>query len=110
CGEIAVLLVLVPARWMLFRFAVPERLGIIIVSALATHTAWQWMFERFDALARFPYPRLDAAFLASAMRGAMAMLVVAGGVWLVKGLVNRWLQTEEPPASRLAAEIAAEPS
>jgi hypothetical protein len=37
-GEIAALLVLVPALGLLLRFAVPERLGIIIVSALATHT------------------------------------------------------------------------
>ena len=44
------------------------------------------MFERWDALAKFPYPKLDAVFLAGAMRGAMAMLIVAGAVWLVKGL------------------------
>jgi len=94
-GEIALLLMLVPALGLLFRFVVPERLGIIIVSALATRTAWQWMFERWNALAKFPYPKLDAAFLASAMRGAMAMLIVAGAVWLVRGLVNRWIRTEK---------------
>jgi hypothetical protein len=78
---------------------VPERLGTIIVSALAARSAWQWMFERWDALAKFPYPRLDAAFVAGAMRGLMAMLIMAGGVWLVKGLVNRWLGVEKMPAS-----------
>jgi hypothetical protein len=98
-GEIALLLVLVPALGLLFRLVVPERLGIIIVSALATHTAWQWLLERWAALARFPYPRLDAAFLASAMRGMMAMLIVAGAVWLVKGRINRWVRAEkiQPP-------------
>jgi hypothetical protein len=104
-GEVAALLVLLPALWLLFRFAVPERLGIIIVSALATHTAWQWMLGRWHALAKFPYPRLDAAFLASAMRGAMAMLIVAGAVWLVKGLVDRRLRAEKIPGSDLAARI-----
>jgi hypothetical protein len=92
-----VLLVLVPALALLFRFAVAERLGIIIVSALATRTAWQWMLEHWDALAKFPYPKLDAAFLASAMRGAMAMLIVAGAVWVVKGLVDRWIRAEKIP-------------
>ena len=41
-GEIAALLVLVPALGLLLRFVVPERLGIIIVSALAAPTAWPW--------------------------------------------------------------------
>jgi hypothetical protein len=107
-GEIAVLLVLVPAFGLLFKFAVAERLGIIIVSALATRVAWQWMFERWDALAKFPYPKVDAAFLASAMRGAMAMLIVAGGVWLVKGLVDRRIGAEKIPD--LDEKLPAEPS
>jgi hypothetical protein len=109
-GEVAALLVLVPALWLLFRIAVPERLGIIIISALATHIAWPWMFERWHALARFPYPRLDAAFLASAMRGAMAMLIVAGAVWLVKGLVDRWLRAEKNSPADVVVTITAEPS
>jgi hypothetical protein len=108
-GEIALLLVLVPALGLLFRFVVPERIGIIIVSALATHTAWQWLLERWAALARFPYPRLDAAFLAGAMRGLMAMLIVAGAVWLVKGRINRWVRAERIPAPDLAAKTPAAP-
>jgi hypothetical protein len=94
-GVIALLLVLVPALRLTFRFVVAERLGVIIVSALATRTAWQWMFERWNALAKFPYPKLDDAFLASTMRGAMAMLVVAAAVWLMRGPVNRWMQAEK---------------
>jgi HupE / UreJ protein len=108
-GEIAALLVLVPAFGLMFRLVVGERLGIIIVSALATRTAWQWMFERWNSLAKFPYPRLDAAFLASAMRGAMATLIIAGAVWLVKGVVNRRLRAEKIPPPDLPARIPAEP-
>jgi hypothetical protein len=107
---VAVLLVLVTALGLLFRFVVPERLGVVIISALATHTAWRWMLARWDALAKFPYPRLDAAFLASAMRGAMAVLIVAGAVWLVKSLVDRWLRTAKLPGAELAARVPAEPS
>jgi hypothetical protein len=105
-GVVAALLVLVPVLGLSFRLVVAERLGIIIVSALATRTAWQWLLERWDALAKFPYPKLDAAFLASAMRGAMAMLIIAGAVWLVKGRVDRWLRAEKIPdvCGRLPAE------
>jgi hypothetical protein len=90
-GEIAALLVLVPALGLLLRFVVPERLGIIILSALAAHTAWPWLIERWQALAKFPYLKLDAALLASAMRGLMALIIVAGAVWLLQGLIERWM-------------------
>jgi HupE/UreJ protein len=92
-GQIAVLLVLVPALALLFRLVVPERLGIIILSALVAHTAWHWMLERGELLARFPLPTLDAAFLASAMRGLMAVLILAAGVWIANGWLARRLLT-----------------
>jgi hypothetical protein len=91
-GEIAALLVLVPALGLLLRFVVPERLGIIIVSALSAHTAWPWLIERWQALAKFPDPKLGAALLASAMRGLMALIIVAGAVWLLQGLIERWMR------------------
>ena len=79
-GQIAVLLVLIPALDLLFRYVVAERLGIIILSALVAHIGWHWMIERGEQLAKFPFPTLDAAFLASAMRGLMAALFLALGV------------------------------
>jgi hypothetical protein len=86
-----VLLVLIPAVGVIFRYVVPERLGIIILSALVAHTAWHWMIERGTELAKFPLPALDAAFFASAMRGLMAALILAGGVWLANGALRRWI-------------------
>jgi hypothetical protein len=98
-GQIAVLLVLVPALALLFKYVVPERIGVIILSALVLHTAWHWMLERWEQLAKFPFPKLDAALLASAMRGAMAVLVLVGAVWLANGLLRRWtLPAENIPA------------
>jgi formate/nitrite transporter FocA (FNT family) len=101
-GQIAVLLVLVPVLSLLFRFVVPEWLGIIILSALVAHTGWHWMLERGEQLAKFPFPKLDAAFLASAMRGLMAALILAGAVWLANGLLRRWIQAagSSPSPSR----------
>jgi HupE/UreJ protein len=93
-GQIAVLLVLVPALGLLFGYVLPERIGIVILSALVTHTAWHWMLERGERLAKFPFPRFDAAFLASAMRGLMAVLILVALVALANGLLRRWMQME----------------
>lgn len=93
-GQLAVLLVLVPALGLLFRFVVAERLGIIILSALVTHTGWHWMLERGGQLAKFPFPPLDTAFIASAMRGLMAVLILAAAVWLANGWLRRWIAAD----------------
>src|SRR5262249_47580564 len=93
-GQIAVLLVLMPALGLFFRHIVPERLGIIILSALVAHTGWHWMLERGEQLAKFPVPEIDAAFLAGVMRAMMAALVLAALVLLVNGLLGRWIARE----------------
>lgn len=91
-GQLAVLIVLVPMLGVLFRYLVGERMGIIIVSALVAHTGWHWMLDRGAELMKFPLPVLDAAFLASLMRGLMAALLLAGAVALVNLLVSRVLR------------------
>jgi HupE / UreJ protein len=90
-GQIAVLLVLIPALNLLFRFLLPDRLGVIILSALVAHVAWHWMIERGEQLAKFPFPKIDAAFLVSVMRGLMAALILALGVLLANSMVRRWI-------------------
>ncbi len=87
-GQLLVLVALVPALDLLFRYVVAERLGTIILSALVTHTAWHWMTERAAILRqfRFEWPALDALFLASAMRWMMLVVIAAGLYWLVFGV------------------------
>lgn len=91
-GQISVLLVLVPALNLLFKYVVDERIGVIILSAFVAHTGWHWMIERWEVLAKFPFPTLDAAFFASLMRGAMAALILAGLVWIASGFIRRFVQ------------------
>src|SRR5262249_16428866 len=98
-GQLAVLLVLLAGFGLLFRYVLPERLGIIILSALVVHTAWHWMLERGELLARFPFPTLDAAFFASLTRGLLAALILAAGVWMVNGWIARQLRSNEPTAA-----------
>ena len=83
-GQLLVLLLLVPLFEFAFRHVLTERIGIIIVSALVAHTGWHWMIERGERLAQFPWPAADAATLAGAMRWLMALLILAGLVWLLR--------------------------
>jgi hypothetical protein len=90
-GQVAVLLVLVPALDSVFFRVVPGRLGVILLSALIAHTGWHWMTERFEALRKFSWPVLDAAAMASLLRWAMAALALAVVIWLSRGKVTAWM-------------------
>jgi hypothetical protein len=82
-GQLLVLAVLVPALQALFRFVVPERIGTIILSALVAHTAWHWTAERWERFRQFDLPALTMAGAASAVRWLMALVLVAGVLWLI---------------------------
>ncbi|MDE0101448.1 MAG: HupE/UreJ family protein [Bryobacterales bacterium] len=72
-GQLAVLCVLVPALAGLFRWAVAERPGMVVISAIAAHQAWHWSFERLEVLKRFPVPwGAVAAGSAAIVGGAIA--------------------------------------
>jgi hypothetical protein len=100
-GQVAVLVVLVPAMNLLFR-AVPERAATLILSALVAHTGWHWMADRWADLRKFPLPALDAAGLAGLLRWTMAAIALAALVWFADGWLRRWMGGEKtpPPATR----------
>ena len=83
-GQLLVLVVLVPALGLLFKYVVDERIGTIILSALVAHTAWHWMTERWAILRqfRFEWPVLDLAFWATAMRWGMVVVALLAAWWL----------------------------
>jgi hypothetical protein len=82
-GQLLVLVVMVPALGMLFRYVVAERMGTIILSAIVAHTAWHWMTDRYAVLQQFPWPAITAADAASAIRWLMLLIVLAAGAYLV---------------------------
>jgi HupE / UreJ protein len=88
-GQLLVLVLLIPALEILFRFVVAERLGTIILSVLVGHTAWHWMTERADRLSQFPWPAFDAPQLAVAIRWLMLLLILGGLVWLARGVLRQ---------------------
>jgi hypothetical protein len=95
-GQVAVLLVLVPAANLLFR-VIPARLGVIILSALIAHTGWHWMTERFAELRKFAFPALDAGAMASVLRWAMAGVAIGVVLWIANGWVTRKLDPGPSP-------------
>jgi hypothetical protein len=102
-GQLLVLVLMIPALELLFRYVVAERMGTIILSAIVAHTAWHWMIDRYAVLRQYQirWPALEAAPLAKALRLLMLIVIAAGLVWLVFGFLwPRMGRTEEDPAVR----------
>ena len=110
-GQLAVLVVVVPALgWLLSR--VPERAGVVVLSAVVAHQAWHWMTARGGELLQFrpALPPLDAALLATALRWGALALLAAGAAWGLAELYRRLGWTAGPTAGggTLEAEVDAE--
>jgi uncharacterized membrane-anchored protein YitT (DUF2179 family) len=105
-GQLLVLVAVIPALDLLFKYVVAERLGTIILSALVTHTAWHWMTERAAILRqfRFEWPVLDALFWASALRWMMLAVIAAGLYWLVFGVFKPQQRNKRSRESAVGAE------
>ena len=90
-GQLFVLCLAIPALALLFKYVVAERMGTILLSALVAHTAWHWMLDRWVVFRQYQLtlPAFDLAFLASAMRGGMVVLVIGGAAWLMLELYRR---------------------
>jgi len=100
-GQVVVLLLLVPALGLLFRFVVAERIGTIVLSAIVAHTAWHWTAERWATLSRYEWPGVTAAGLASALGWLLAGLVIAAAIWLTRMIP--WLPSSD--GSRATATL-----
>jgi hypothetical protein len=90
-GQLLVLLLLIPSLNLLYKH-INEKTLTIILSLVVGHTAWHWMLERGERLAKFPLPALDAASAAAGIRWLMALLVVAALGWLAAGAIQRYFK------------------
>lgn len=86
-GQLLVLLILVPALALLFRYVVAERMGTIILSAIVAHTAWHWMMDRGAVLAQF-----DIQWSADMLLWLAALVAVAAAA----GSVHRYFSRPKP--------------
>jgi hypothetical protein len=89
-GQLLVLALMIPALHLLFRYAVAERMGTIILSALVAHTAWHWMMDRWGVLRqyRIQWPAFDAAQWAGVLRGLMLLVIAGGAFWFIASLLR----------------------
>jgi hypothetical protein len=88
-GQLLVLALIVPALILVFRHAIAERVGTIILSVIVAHTAWHWMIDRGSALSEFSAPEFNASTLAMLMRWLMAIIALGSLVWVVSLLQKR---------------------
>ena len=95
-GQLLVLVIALPALALLVRYVVSVRMGTILISALVAHTAWHWLTERGEQLLQYRFPVMDAAALAVILRWLMALVAIAGLLWLASGLVKRWEGASRP--------------
>ncbi|HSD70655.1 MAG TPA: HupE/UreJ family protein, partial [Woeseiaceae bacterium] len=92
-GQLFVILLVVPVINLLFRFVMPERLGVIILSALLAHSGWHWMSERAASLAGYSmeWPAAVASLPATVIRWLLFLAVVAAVLWLMARFNRRVL-------------------
>ena len=97
-GQLLVLVVLVPALTLLFRYVVAERIGTILLSALVAHTGWHWATERGEQLLQFPWPAVNTALLLTTVRMLMVMVAASALAWLVFGVLLKGFSTPRTKA------------
>jgi hypothetical protein len=94
-GQLLVLVALIPALYLLFRYVVAERIGGIVLAVLVAHTAWHWLIDRFAVLRNFHPSAGDVvtALVDSGLPWLAAVLLVASVAWRVS---RRRLVVREP--------------
>lgn len=107
-GQLLVLVLLIPLLQLFFRYAVAERMGTIILSAIVAHTAWHWMLDRGSVLRQFriEWPALDATLLALVLRWLLLFMVLGGLLWLVRGASQRWAARTEARRPATATRVS----
>jgi hypothetical protein len=101
-GLLAWVAIVIAALSLLFRFVVPETAGVIVLSAIAAHTAWHWMLDR-GALAlqyQIVWPDLSAAFFVVVLRWLMFAVAMGGVLWLLTVLIGTADLTAQRAGSR----------
>ncbi len=92
-GQLLVLILVVPVLGLLFRYAVAERMGVILLSALVAHSAWHWMAERWVQFMAYELrlPVLNAQFYMALMQWGMLLIFASVVLWVMYEGFNRFL-------------------
>jgi hypothetical protein len=95
-GQVIALAVMMPLLYVVRRYVLRGRVGMIILSALVAQTAWSWMLERGAELAKQRWPRPDLMDLAT-VAFWVAGLMLAG---LAIGHLTRRLRLRDAAGAR----------
>ena len=92
-GQLLVVVLVVPVLALLFRYAVAERMGVIVLSALVAHSAWHWMTERWSQFAAYElsFPVLNTQFYVALMQWGMLLIFASAVLWIMYETFNRFL-------------------
>lgn len=111
-GQVLVVIIAVPVVHLLFKYALPERAGVILLSAILGHWAWHWMQERWTNLSAYDLslPAFSAQFMLGLMQWAALLCLSAAVLWLMNRVFSRYLGQQEfqerrPDASAADASI-----
>jgi hypothetical protein len=91
-GQILVVVIAVPIVHLLFRYALPERSGVILLSAILGHWAWHWMQERWANLSAYEFraPDFGLNFWVSLMQWGALLGLAACVLWGMHTLFSRY--------------------
>jgi hypothetical protein len=78
-GQLLALALMLPALAVVARYVLPGRIGTIILCAIIAHVGWDWMTERWTALASVNWPTLELASV-TVLLFWLAGLTLASGV------------------------------
>jgi len=106
-GQILILLLVIPALTILFKYFVNERVGTILLSALLAHSAWHWMLERGNVLSQYQLqtPNFDAQFFAGLMRWGMLAIIATGAVWVMYEIFKRFGDSPLVPTNQAEEKL-----
>jgi hypothetical protein len=92
-GQLLVIVVAVPVMNWLFRNAISERMGTIILSAILAHSGWHWLSSRASDLMAYSFqrPEFDYALLAAVMRWAILLLIIGSAICILFYIYRRFL-------------------
>ena len=81
-GQLGVLAIMLPGL-VLFRRLVPERTGIIILSAVVAVVGSYWIVERWQVLKQVQWPGLDPDTVLNGARWAAVVLIAFAAAWIL---------------------------
>lgn len=102
-GQLLALAVLLPLLYLVRRYVLRGRVGMIILSAIVAQTGWQWMLERGEALLKQPWPRPTLADFAIVLFWLAGLAVAA---WAISLAARRLRLVPRPALSRARGAYA----